>query len=100
MNRRPYKEPFSLELDTREEEGPLGTPCKVWRWAKTKGGYGVVKRNRRNLYAHRLFYEMLVGRIPGFLEVNHLCERTACVNPEHLELVTKSQNMSYVYREK
>lgn len=44
--------------------------------------------------AHRWFYEQLVGDIPEGYEVDHLCKVTSCVNPAHLEAVTKRENVA------
>jgi len=43
--------------------------------------------------AHRAFYEALVGTIPSELELDHLCRVRACVNPDHLEPVTRQTNV-------
>lgn len=32
------------------------------------------------------------------LELDHLCENTSCINPDHLELVTHKENMERAYR--
>jgi len=42
--------------------------------------------------AHRAAYKALVGPIPDGLTVDHLCGFNSCVNPEHLELVTRVEN--------
>ena len=43
--------------------------------------------------AHRVSYYLLVGNIPEGLELDHLCRNTSCVNPAHLEAVTRNENM-------
>lgn len=42
--------------------------------------------------AHRVAYELLVGPIPEGLVLDHLCRVRHCVNPDHLEPVTKREN--------
>jgi hypothetical protein len=36
---------------------------------------------------------MLVGKIPSDKEIDHLCRVRNCVNPEHLEPVTREENL-------
>jgi hypothetical protein len=42
--------------------------------------------------AHRVAYELAVGPIPPGLQVDHLCRVRDCVNPAHLDPVTKREN--------
>jgi hypothetical protein len=43
--------------------------------------------------AHRAFYEHHVGTIPDGLTIDHLCKVRRCVNPDHLEPVTRGVNV-------
>ena len=45
------------------------------------------------VYAHRHYYERVRGPIPANRQVDHLCRVRACVNPDHLELVTARENI-------
>ena len=61
-----------------------------WNWTgPTVGPYG----KRSGKLAHRVVFELLVGDIPEGLELDHLCRNTLCVNPDHLEPVTRAENM-------
>lgn len=65
-----------------------------WLWTGTvdTNGYGRVIIDGRNMAAHRVAYEWLVGPIPEGLELDHLCKVRHCVNPAHLEPVTHKEN--------
>ncbi len=55
-------------------------------------GYGRCSCNGKTAAAHRVAYELLKGPIPEGLELDHLCRVRCCVNPDHLEPVTKDEN--------
>ena len=75
----------------------IKTGC--WNWtASTRQGYGQIwtpsrPGPRRILQAHRAMYELANGPIPDGLDLDHLCRNTLCVNPEHLEPVTRRENV-------
>ena len=58
-------------------------PDGCWRWtaARFRKGYGMLRRDGKNHYAHRLVYELIVGPIPTGLQLDHLCRIPECVNP-------------------
>lgn len=67
--------------------------CWHWTGGLNNCGYGQVGFNGRTTPAHRAVYELLVGPIPKGLQLDHLCHVRICVNPDHLEPVTKRENM-------
>lgn len=68
--------------------------CWIWNGAINHGGYGIVQVGRGigTDRTHRVVYEALVGPIPEGMTLDHLCFNPACVNPAHLDLVTRSEN--------
>lgn len=68
--------------------------CWEWQGTTNGTGYGRVWDNtaREKLYVHRVMYELENGPIPDGLEVDHLCRNRGCVNPAHLEAVTRKVN--------
>jgi hypothetical protein len=68
--------------------------CWLWTGTITKRGYGQFKLNGKMASAHRVSYELTFGKIAENLHVRHKCRNTACVNPDHLELGTREDNMS------
>jgi hypothetical protein len=66
--------------------------CWVWL-AKTNGRYGYFTVDGRQVGAHRVAYELMVGPIPPGFVVHHVCRTTRCVNPQHLRADTQSANV-------
>jgi len=68
--------------------------CWVWT-ASTRGsgGYGQFRIGKRQVFAHRVAYELEIGPIPEGLVIDHLCRNHLCVNPAHLEPVTERENI-------
>jgi HNH endonuclease len=68
-------------------------PC--WLWTGTRigrTGYGHISLNGQTTLAHRWAWEFLIGPIPKGMQLDHLCRVKCCVNPDHLEVVTPSEN--------
>lgn len=69
--------------------------CWVWIGATTLLGryknfpYG----NFAGQQAHRVAWNLFRGPIKKGLEIDHLCKVTNCVNPDHLEPVTRLENV-------
>lgn len=63
--------------------------CWEWQGNLNPKGYG---KTGRGAYAHRWFWEYAVGSIPSGMTIDHLCKNKRCVNPDHLEVVTRAEN--------
>lgn len=50
-------------------------------------------RGKPGVQGHRLAYEVLMGPVPDGLDLDHLCRNRGCVNPAHLEPVTRQVNL-------
>lgn len=84
--------PLVARLMARIEQGPA---CWLWNgYVHPTTGYGMFTiKGVGSRPAHRLVYEELVGPIPEGLEIDHLCRVRHCVNPDHLEPVTRHTNI-------
>lgn len=68
------------------------TGCQIWMGATLMNGYGIISPERKQLYVHRVSYELHNGEIPPNLCVLHSCDTPTCINPLHLRLGTAADN--------
>jgi hypothetical protein len=70
---------------------------RCWEWLGSKpesrGGYGQLYLNGRTQLAHRVVFERFNGEVPADLTLDHLCRNRSCVNPDHLEPVSITENI-------
>jgi hypothetical protein len=82
------------ELQRFEEKtAPGANGCILWHGCKIWNGYGHVRIGGRLRLAHRVAFEHSNGPIPFGLELDHLCRVRECVNPHHLRVVTRHENI-------
>lgn len=74
--------------------------CWVWTASTAGKGYGQIKvpSQRRQVYAHRVAYELSKGPIPIGRLVCHTCDNPKCVNPDHLFLGSAKDNLQDMKR--
>src|SRR5690554_3794044 len=79
---------FLNKIHVDEETG-----CMEWTGYVMDNGYGQVGFRGRLWVAHRAFWVFMGNPDPGKNDLDHLCRNRKCVNPDHLEIVTRSENL-------
>ena len=68
-----------------------------WNWVAHchPNGYGQFHIERYPYYAHRVSFVLYKGPLESTdtRVVDHICKNTRCVNPDHLDLITQSENV-------
>jgi HNH endonuclease len=89
-------------LSVRERLEKLYIPepnsgCWIWIGSIESLGYGRFKpdgrRKSKMKKAHVVSYQEFKCDVPDGLELDHLCRVRCCINPEHLEPVTRKENI-------
>jgi hypothetical protein len=70
------------------------TNCWQWTGGQQTGGYGSVWLNGRKRRAHRALFCALVREVSSDCDLDHLCRVRICVNPNHLEPVSRRENLA------
>lgn len=66
--------------------------CYIWQGSLDKDGYGYITFRRASRKAHRVAMFIAGRKIPEGYFVNHTCRNKACVNPQHLNVVSPSES--------
>ena len=72
--------------------------CWIWLGSINDFGYGKLTLNSKSVRAHRLSWEQHRGPIPDGLWVLHKCDVPCCVNPDHLFLGTRVDNVRDMFQ--
>lgn len=68
--------------------------CWEWQGYIHTSGYGrYYKSHGKTFLVHREMYKYVKGEIPEDLVIDHLCRNRKCANPDHMEVVTRGENV-------
>ena len=82
-----------FQVSIRKKEGPLSTECWDTINSKDSYGYNRISIDGKMHKAHKFAYEHYKESVPEGLELDHLCRNRWCCNPEHMEVVTHTENV-------
>ncbi len=92
------KRRFTNPYDTFEYHVHRTLECWDWLGTINKDGYGQVNVRRLGKWttttAHRFSYDLHIGMVNDGLHIDHLCKNRRCVNPDHLEAITRQENVN------
>jgi hypothetical protein len=78
--------------DTEQVDRGYTTPCLIWKRGLHGSGYGQRKHAGQYRRTHREAYEAAYGPIPAGHILHHLCEQRDCLEPTHLEAMSRADH--------
>lgn len=81
-----------LGADSFVEPEPM-SGCWLWTGSVNQAGYAQRQYKGRVCLYHRVVYEVAYGPIPIGYVIDHKCGTRSCVNPAHLQAVTRGRNI-------
>lgn len=84
--------PLSKRLEFYSKRHKSG--CLLWISSKVTGGYGTISLDGCPEYVHRAAWKLKTGKtIPDGMDICHTCDVRNCIEPEHLFLGTRKDNV-------
>jgi hypothetical protein len=94
----------TLKLRLDANSMPLDNGCRVWAGSVDRYGYGRINMRvagkHKQFRAHRVAFEEHVRPLEAWEELDHKCRNRACINHDHLEAVSKRENLDRMWADR
>jgi len=87
--RRPISDRFWENVSPEPNSG-----CWLWLGHADAYGYGQFWMSGKIHTAQRASWMLFRGPFLSSMQIDHICRTPSCVNPDHLRVITKSENLS------
>lgn len=87
------REQSTIDRFMRHVSPEPNSGCWLWTGCAVGDGYGRFRDGGKTHDAHRFGYRIFRGEIPDEMQLDHLCRVRCCVNPDHLDVVSQSENI-------